>query len=56
MLCMGRTYVVKRPTIPNYGRGAFLNARQRCRIEPGTCILAAKCGTTENIYFQIYSD
>jgi hypothetical protein len=54
MLCMGRTYAAKRRTIPNYGRATFLNARQRCRIEPDTCIIVVKCGTTENIYTQIF--
>jgi hypothetical protein len=34
MCCMGRTYSVKRRTIPNYGRATCLNAHQRCRIEP----------------------
>jgi hypothetical protein len=53
MLCMGRTYVVKRRTIPNWGRGTFLNARQRCRIEPGTCIMARSVPRLKNIYFQI---
>jgi hypothetical protein len=38
--CMGRTYSVKRRTIPNYGRATLFNAQQRCRIEPGTCIMA----------------
>jgi hypothetical protein len=37
---MGRTYSVKRRTIPDYGRATLFNAHQRCRIEPGTCIMA----------------
>jgi hypothetical protein len=40
MRCMGRTYSVKRRTIPNYGRATLFNAHQRCRIEPGACIMA----------------
>jgi hypothetical protein len=37
---MGRTYASKRRTIPNYGRATLYNAHKRCRIEPGTCIMA----------------
>jgi hypothetical protein len=51
---MGRTYVVKRRTIPSYGRGAFFNAHQRCRIEPGMCIIARSVARLKNIYFQIF--
>jgi hypothetical protein len=51
MLCLGRTYVIKRRTIPNSGQGTFFNARYSCRIEPGSCITATKCGTIE---FQIF--
>jgi hypothetical protein len=40
MLNMGRTYSTKRRTIPHYGRAIFFNAHQRCRFEPGTCIMA----------------
>jgi hypothetical protein len=28
------------PYLPPYGRACFFNARQRCRIEPGSCIMA----------------
>jgi hypothetical protein len=38
MRCMGRTYSVKRRTIPNYGRATLFNAHQSCRFEPGTSI------------------
>jgi hypothetical protein len=54
MRCMGRTYSVKRRTIPNYGRATVLNAHQRCRIEPGTCIMARSVPRLKNIYFQIF--
>jgi hypothetical protein len=54
MRCMGRTYTVKRRTIPNYGRATLFNAYQRCRIEPGTCIVARSVARLKNIYFQIF--
>jgi hypothetical protein len=53
MLYMGRTYVVKRRTIANYGRATFFNAHLRCRIEPGTCIMARSVPRLKNICFQI---
>jgi hypothetical protein len=49
---MGRTYVDKRRTIPQYGRPTFFNAHLRCRIEPGTCIMARSVARLKNIYFQ----
>jgi hypothetical protein len=54
MLCMGRTYSAKRRTIPNYGRATLFNAHQRCRFEPGTCIIARSVARLKNIYFQIF--
>jgi hypothetical protein len=53
MLCMGRTYVVKRRAIPNYGRATFYNAHLRCRIEPGMCIMARSVPRLKNDCFQI---
>jgi hypothetical protein len=50
---MGRTYSVKRRTIPDYGRATLFNAYQRCRIEPGTCIMARSVPRLKDIYFQI---
>jgi hypothetical protein len=54
MRCMGRTYSVKRRIIPNYGRATVFNAHQRCRIEPGTCIMERSVPRLRNIYFQIF--
>jgi hypothetical protein len=50
---MGRTYNVKRRIIPDDGRATLFNAHQRCRIEPGTCIMATSVPRLKNIYFQI---
>jgi hypothetical protein len=39
-MCTTVTDCAKRRTIPNYGRATRFNAHKRCRIEPGTCIMA----------------
>jgi hypothetical protein len=54
MCCTGRTYSVKRRTIPNYGRATLFNAHHRCRIEPGTCIMARSVPQLKNIYLHIF--
>jgi hypothetical protein len=51
---MGRTYSVKRRTIPNYGRATLFNAHQRCRIEPGTCIMVGSVPRLK-IFIFIYT-
>jgi hypothetical protein len=52
---MGRTYVVKRRTIPHYGRATtFFNAHLRCRIEPGTCVMARSVPRLKIFIFKIY--
>jgi hypothetical protein len=56
MLYLGRTYSAKRRTIPYYRRAIFFNAHQRCRFEPGTCIMAksvARLKIFNFIYTQI---
>jgi hypothetical protein len=42
------------PYLLPYGRATCLNAHQRCRIEPGTCIIARSAPRLKNIYFQIF--
>jgi hypothetical protein len=50
---MGHNYNVKRRIIPDYGRATLFNAHQRCRIEPGTCIMARSVPRLKNMYLQI---
>jgi hypothetical protein len=40
LVCTTVTDCAKSRTIPNYGRATRFNAPKRCRIEPGTCIMA----------------
>jgi hypothetical protein len=49
---MGRTYVVKRRTIPHHGRATFFNAHLRCRIEPGTCVMARSVPRLKTFIFN----
>jgi hypothetical protein len=56
MLYMGCTYIVKRRTIPNYGKATFFNAHLRCRIEPGTCIMARSVPRLKIFIFNEHLD
>jgi hypothetical protein len=41
------------PYLPPYGRACFFNAHQRCRIEPGSCIMVRSVPRLKHISIQI---
>jgi hypothetical protein len=42
------------PYLPPYGRACFFNAHQRCRIEPGSCIMASSVPRLKIFIFNEY--